>query len=121
MMKRFYTLITALSAALLLTQCVYKDTPYSFRAPTKEQKCLSQCKVRESQCNRLCINTAQKCNLKENKKARFAYNHYIHQQKIAGAPIARDFASYFDPLACKKVTCNCFKDAGDCETKCDVS
>lgn len=119
-MKKTFSMFVALSAVMLLTQCVYKDTPYSFRAPTKEQKCLSKCQVQERECVKLCTNTAEKCNLKANHETRVAYNRYLHQQIIAGKPVARDYASYYDPLKCSKVTCNCFEDAADCDNACKV-
>ena len=100
----------------LMTSCTGLYDP-SYNHPQVRQ-CIKACKVQQQRCQRQCDDSCALCLKKQKLRALSRYNQYRHERCTTGKSIIRTLQSYYDPLQCKKSSCDCTTDFRVCAEAC---
>lgn len=111
MINSIARVILTIMTLALLGSCSYHATPQA-------KACTLSCEQRASACNKVCRNNCAQCTAYNFQTAASHFNHYFHESAVNGQIIKRDLNSYFDPLQCRKTTCNCRADYVACVQSC---
>ncbi len=104
------------AAIFLLSSCAFYS---QFQEKSAQRKaCFAHCEQRCFHCDRVCDDNAKLCAAKSDTQAAVHFVLNRHQQMIKGQVVVTDMASFRDPLACMKTTCNCEKDKKMCKQVC---
>ena len=82
------------------------------------QHCAKACKTRMHFCNKFCRNDPAQCKRWADASATVHFGHYRQEKLIQGEPIGSELQGFRDPLACKKVSCDCLADFDLCIQTC---
>ncbi|MDP3560001.1 MAG: hypothetical protein Q8R79_06625 [Legionellaceae bacterium] len=80
--------------------------------------CTAGCQAHLQSCNTTCQNSCVHCQMKREHWVAERYNIYERTQLIRGKSIVLEKASFRDPLACRKSTCDCRIDYKNCHAAC---
>ena len=111
-------MFSLLCVVFLLMGCVYHPREMAVAAQTK-RACVQTCEQRASSCRVQCEEDACGfCAEHVSQAANVAYTQYRHERCIQGKTMVRRLQSYRDPLACKKISCDCSADYRVCVEAC---
>ena len=120
-MLKIITKILFISIIVLLAACSAKyEKYYEFDVPKAQDgaKCVQICHETKTNCSKMCNNDTQLCQRNQLDHATIAYQSYIKERKVEGDVINRDLNSFYDPLQCSKVSCDCERDYRACYKMC---
>ncbi len=91
---------------------------FDFAPNAKGKQCVEQCVKTKEQCSRLCTNDDALCKKNSTLQAQLEYSNYVNEKMVEGGTINRDLDSYYAPLQCSKVSCDCEADYRACYQMC---
>jgi len=106
---------------LTLASCSAKyEKYYEFDfSPNKDSKqCIAQCVKTKTRCTSLCTNNDVLCKKNSTLQAQLEYQSYVKEKTVEGGTINRDLDSYYAPLQCSKISCDCEADYRACYQMC---
>ena len=120
-MRKILKSLSFLCLVLALFACSAKYEKYyefSYEPNTQSKQCIEQCVKTKSKCLSLCTNDDELCKKNSTLQANLEYNNYVKEKMIEGKTINRDLDSYYAPLQCSKVSCDCEADYRACYQMC---
>ncbi|MDX1837147.1 acyltransferase [Legionella taurinensis] len=116
MINSMARVVLTILALALLAACSHPIiTP---QGKPQQKACTLSCEQKARACNKVCRNNCAQCTAYNFQTAAKNFNHYFHESAVNGQIIKRDLNSYFDPLQCRKTTCNCRGDYVACVQSC---
>jgi hypothetical protein len=106
---------------ILLAGCSAKyEKYYTYEFPPSEdgKQCIQQCMKTKDRCLSLCTNDQDLCHKNSWLQADKEYQRYVKERQLVGRSINRDMNSFYDPLQCSKVSCDCESDYRACYRMC---
>lgn len=100
----------------LLSACSYMHNQQQLFEQRK--LCIAHCDERFQYCKQTCDENEKLCRMKSEARAAVHFAHYQHQQKVKGQVVMEEVNVFRDPLACRKVTCDCVQDKNMCQQAC---
>lgn len=93
---------------------------YRYSPPTTidGMACVDECKQSRRTCSNLCTMPDQQCLAQAQAKANYEYQQYVNEQTVAGQPISRTPASFYDEKQCKHAGCGCESEFEVCYQLC---
>ena len=110
------TRIMLYTVTMLLCAC--QNPLWFFKPLMPTSQCEQACEIQARQCQKICLDSCQRCTRGADTRAAKHYALYQHQQIVQGETIALELQSYRDPLQCRKTTCNCGADYSVCRQAC---
>lgn len=120
MTKICYKLFIIISVFLLASCAAKYEKYYEFQVPKTKpiEQCVQICQKTKDNCSKMCTNDSQLCKKNQMKQAELAYDSYVREMRVAGNGINRDLNSFYDPLQCSKISCDCERDYRACYKMC---
>lgn len=106
---------------LLLAGCAAKyEKYYEFKVPASAEgeQCIETCNKTKQNCQNMCTNDTSLCQKNMMLQAKLEYGDYIKEKRTEGSQINRDLNSFYDPLQCSKISCDCDRDYRACYRMC---
>jgi len=107
------------TAILLICSCA--STHEHDVAAQTVRSCTTLCKQQLLHCQTVCADNCKTCDFQSKKLTKQHYKRYIHERCIEGKTLIRRLQSYHDPLACRKMGCDCMADYRVCAEACHGS